>query len=87
MESITLILGISQPYLYRIFVKKCGRSPKQYLEKCKLKEAKRLLCETDMSITEVANSIGFPDVLAFSKFFKHSTHISPSNFSAFNFLK
>ena len=80
VQQLTQLLGISQPRLYDIFQKKIGLSPKQYLNTCKLARAKELLKETDMTITQVANSIGFSDVLAFSKFFSTNEKISPSNY-------
>lgn len=80
IEELTAFLGISQPYLYRIFMSKCGLSPKQYINQCKLKEAIRLLCEENMSVTETANSVGYGDVLAFSKFFRRMTGTPPSEF-------
>lgn len=80
VEELLQILGISQPYLYRIFKDRCAMSPKQYIDNCKLTEAKRLLTETAMSVTEVANSVGYSDALAFSFFFKKKTGQSPKNF-------
>lgn len=80
VQQLTKLLGISQPRLYDIFREKTGISPKQYIDACKLTQAKSLLKETDMTITQVANSIGFSDVLAFSKFFSAKEKISPTNY-------
>lgn len=80
ISELTKILGITQPYLYRIFTEKYGISPSGYIHGCKLEEAKYLLAETRLSVTETANSVGFENVLDFSKFFKHRTGISPQDF-------
>ena len=80
VNQLTELLGISQPRLYTIFKEKIGVSPKRYIDNCKLARAKTLLNETNMTITQIANSIGFTDVLTFSKFFSANEKRSPSNF-------
>ena len=74
------IIGVSQPYLYRIFADRFGMSPKKYIAMCKLSEAKRLLLETRLRISEVAMAVGFEDALAFSKFFSKNMGVSPTAF-------
>ena len=71
-------LGVSQPYLYRIFKEKLGCSPKQYICECRLSEAKRLLEETSFTVSDIAAAVGYPDVLAFSKFFSGKVGLSPT---------
>lgn len=77
IQDILEHIGISQPYLYRIFQERTGLSPKQYLDQCKIGQAKRLLRTTHLTIAEIGNSIGFTDQLAFSKFFSGKVHCSP----------
>jgi AraC-like DNA-binding protein len=80
VNKLTELLGISQPYLYSIFKERVGLSPKQYIDELRLEKAKRLLRESALPITQIANSVGFSDVLDFSKFFSTKEKISPSNF-------
>ena len=80
VSELTDFLGVSQPYLFRIFKERLLKSPKQYILEQKLTCAQMLLKETDMSITYVANSVGFPDVLSFSKCFHAKLGISPQNY-------
>lgn len=82
VEGLTDLLGVSQPYLYKIFRAATGRSPKQFLGDCRIAEAKKLLAETDMTVTQIANSVGYGDVLAFSKFFSSRVGMSPQRFRA-----
>ena len=69
INKLTTILGVSQPYLFKIFNKKYNTSLKQYIIDRKLNIAKKMLNKTDMSITQIANSLGYNDPLAFSKLF------------------
>lgn len=80
VAELTKFLGVSQPYLFRLFKTKFHISPKEYILRQKLNRAKLLLKETPLTITHVANSVGFQDVLSFSKFFKSKTGLSPQNY-------
>lgn len=74
------LLGISQPYLFRIFKTATGKSPKQYLSDYRFLQAKKLLRETTLSIGQVAASVGYLDALAFSKFFALHQGVSPQKY-------
>ena len=78
--ELTQLLGVSQPYLFRIFKAETGRSPKQYLGDYRLLQAKMLLTETDLTVSEVANSVGYGDGLAFSKFFSGRQGCAPQHY-------
>jgi len=80
VSELTQFLGVSQPYLFRIFKNTFSKSPKQYILDFKLNNAEKLLRETTMTITQVANSVGFSDVLSFSKFFSAKMGISPQQY-------
>lgn len=80
VRELTEIVGISQPYLFKIFTEKFGKSPKQYISDRKLVYAQKLLRETDLTITQIAASVGFGDVLVFSKFFSGHVGVSPRKY-------
>ena len=80
VRELTEMIGISQPYLFKIFTDKFGKSPKQYISHRKLEYAGKLLRETDLTITQIAASVGFGDVLAFSKFFAGHVGVSPRKY-------
>ncbi|MBR2860623.1 MAG: AraC family transcriptional regulator [Clostridia bacterium] len=81
--SITEIadaIGINDRYLYNLFIKHEGISPKSYLSSLKIRKAKKLLEGTDSTVSEIAVSIGFQDVLSFSRFFAKHEGISPTDY-------
>lgn len=78
--ELTELLGVSQPYLFRIFKAATGKSPKEYLGDYRILQAKKLLKETNLTIGEIASSVGYPDALAFSKFFSRRQGISPQTY-------
>ena len=80
VEELSDLVGVSQPYLYKIFKNKFNMSIKEYITYYKINRAKKLLTETNMSITEIANSVGYSDVLAFSKAFSSKEKVSPQKY-------
>ena len=78
IEEIAASLFITPEHLARRFVRRYGISPKNYLISKRIDAAKKLLCETDASIFEIANSVGYDDQLYFSRIFKTKVGVSPS---------
>lgn len=80
VTHLTKLLGISQPYLYRIFKDAFGKSPKAFIMEYRINQAKKLLAETDMPVSEVASAVGYSDSFAFSKAFSSIQGASPSEY-------
>lgn len=80
VREIGGVCNVDDRYLYNLFVRYMGISPKQYLSKVRLYNAAILLRESNCAITEVAFSVGFTDVLTFSRFFAKATGMSPTAF-------
>lgn len=87
VEELTEFIGVSQPYLYKIFIKHFNMSVKDYIIWNKIYNAKKMLEETDMTITQIAASIGYDDPLAFSRIFSRKERISPSKYREKHFIK
>lgn len=73
-------IGIDDRYLYNLFVRYEGIPPKEYIDRCAVNNACALLADSDMSVTEIAQKLGFADVCTFSKFFKKKTGLSPTGY-------
>lgn len=78
VKEIADYVGVNDRYLYNLFIKHLNISPKDYISNMKIEKAKRLLKNTNYSITDVAVSCGFLDVLSFSRFFAKKVGVSPS---------
>lgn len=55
-----------------------GVSPMEYLQSCRMANAKQMLAETDYSIGRIVEKCGFSDSSNFSRSFKKQTGLSPS---------
>ena len=71
---------VSPHYLSNIFKREMGFSPQKYILDVRIKRAKELLLLEHLSITDIANSVGYSDVLAFSKIFKKVEGVSPRGY-------
>lgn len=79
-RELSRISNMSPQYLNRIFKKFTGVPLKQFIIQTKLERAVYLLSETTMSVSEIADSLGYSDIYSFSKFFKKFKGMSPSHF-------
>ncbi|MDD7303927.1 MAG: helix-turn-helix transcriptional regulator [Prevotellaceae bacterium] len=57
-----------------------GMTPKIYLDQRRVLEAKRFLAYSELSVKEIAFSLGFDETTNFCKFFRKHTKISPNEF-------
>lgn len=73
-------VGISSGYGFRVFKETFGISPRQYLSKLKINEAKKLLVKPQYSISDISEALGYTSVANFSRQFKRWAKISPSSF-------
>lgn len=81
LDELSMATGFSLSTIKRIFQSQAGCGALHYFIKLKIKEAKRLIKETDMSMTEISEKLGFSSIHYFSRIFKNITGISPSNYA------
>lgn len=72
--------SFSSAYLSKIFKEHAGTSPSRYLSDCRMKAAKKLLRDTELPVKDIAEKVGYPDPLHFSKNFKITTGMSPAQY-------
>ncbi|AFJ64314.1 Methylphosphotriester-DNA alkyltransferase [Bacillus velezensis YAU B9601-Y2] len=84
-ESLTLSVLAEMchgsPYhLQRTFKKIRGMSPIAYIQKIRLSKAEHLLKHTDMTVMEIALTVGIPNTAHFATLFKKRTGSSPTEY-------
>lgn len=80
LEEIAAHVHLSPSRFNHVFLAAVGQSPIKWLNGQKLKNAKRLLESTELSILQVAQRSGFVDPNYFSKFFRQQTGLSPQQY-------
>jgi AraC-like DNA-binding protein len=78
--TLEQLSGLSKNYMISQFTKHFGISPMQYQLSVRVKKAKELAIQTNLSISEIAQMVGYSDVHTFGKMFKKKTGTSLSAF-------
>ena len=80
LKQVADIFYINAAYLGRVFQKTTGMCFKEYVNKIRISEAKRLLLQTDRLIYEIANDVGFTESSYFIVKFSQEVGKSPSEY-------
>ncbi|WP_105614492.1 AraC family transcriptional regulator [Vallitalea okinawensis] len=80
IQEIADFVHIDRTYLYQIFKKQTGDSPKEFLIKYRIHKACYLMKATDTTVTKVASLVGYKDYSLFSRMFKKTIGISPQSY-------
>lgn len=78
IEDVARRLSTSPRQLQRIFSEIGGVGFRSYLRRVRMSRATELLATADMTVKEVARSVGYDDHSQFSKAFKRTYGVSPS---------
>jgi two-component system response regulator YesN len=75
------VFGYNVKYLSSVFKDAYGVTPSKYVTDCRITLAKKLLRnDHEMMLKDVASAVGYEDALYFSRVFRNSTGLSPSQF-------
>lgn len=80
VKELASLMNLNTVYFCDLFKKTFHISPKQYIINKRLVESQNLLIETDLSIKEIAYTVGFTNENYFSEIFKQKTGLPPSYF-------
>ena len=80
IQDLANWLGLERTYLYRLFKSMVGVSPQAYLLDVHIRQACTLLTHSDLTITNIARSVGYEDSLYFSRLFRRKKGQTPSQY-------
>ena len=80
LGSAAAVAGLSPFHFLRMFARVLGVTPHQYLVRCCLRHAARLLAAESRPITEIAFDVGFGDFSDFVRSFHRAAGVSPRRF-------
>ena len=80
LEELAQIANVSKPYLIKLFRHEFGFSPIQYINNKKVERAQLLLYTTNMTIKEVAYTLGFNDQNYFIRMFHKVEGVTPQEY-------
>ncbi|MBC7366498.1 MAG: helix-turn-helix transcriptional regulator [Undibacterium sp.] len=74
--------GYSVDHFSRVFEKITGQRPQECIIEARLARARQLLAETGLTVSQIAEALGFRDVFFFSRQFTQRTGQTPSAYRA-----
>ena len=81
VEALAKVAGLSRAHFSRSFASFTGLAPAEYILQERMKRAAKLLiANRDLPVKEIAALCGFPDNNYFSKVFRRTYDISPTDF-------
>ncbi len=80
LQELVTMSGMSRTSFVRVFEAAMGTSPIRYLIQLRIDEASHLLRNTDLSITDIAFTVGFSDSNYFSRQFRKVHGRSPRDY-------
>lgn len=70
--------GYSPDHFTRVFQQVLNQSPQAYIVQQRVSRAQQLLLESSLTVTQIADVLGYESVYFFSRQFKEKTGLSPS---------
>lgn len=80
VQGIADYIGINRSYLTNCFKSILKMSPQEYILNYRMNQASILLKNTNLPVSKIANNVGYDDALNFSKAFKKTYGINPTNY-------
>ena len=80
VEELASLAGITPFHFSRVFRKATGQTPHQFVMETKLKHAQKLLAQSGMSLSTIADCLGFASPSHFTRAFRGFTGVPPSEF-------
>jgi len=80
LEQLAEDAHMNKYYLSHAFKREYGVSPINYMITKRIEESKYLLAETDLSLSQIAQLLGFSSLSYFSQVFRRTQAVSPMEF-------
>lgn len=77
LEELIELVHYNKTSLLQRFREVYGTTPRNYIIQIRLQKARELLTDTDYSVSEISDQVGFTSVHYFSRFFKEKEKYSP----------
>lgn len=83
VASLASHFGYSETYFSQLVHKRCGVRARELIVAARLRRARELLLSTNLSVQDVASSVGYKSYSHFNRIFKQVYHITPAVYRAF----
>ncbi len=82
IADLASAFNYNEKYLGRLFKNREGLSIRDYCNSIRVKQAKRLLEDTDLSVAQIAAHVGFNNITYFDRVFRRIVWLAPRTYRA-----
>ena len=83
VASLAAHFCYSETYFSQLVHKRCGVRARELIVAARLRRARELLLSSNLSVQDIANSVGYDSYSHFNRIFKQVYHITPAAYRAF----
>ncbi|WMT38855.1 response regulator [Paenibacillus sp. D2_2] len=80
LERVSSVVFLTPVYFSQLFKQKTGHGFKDYIIHLRMEEARRLLHQPGLKISDIAERIGYQDMRHFSQVFRRKYNMTPSDY-------
>ena len=80
LQEVSDHVGVSHAHLSRLFKEEMGLGFSDYINSFRLSKAKELLSESSMTLSEIAQTVGYSNQQYFTRVFKAETGMTPGQY-------
>lgn len=77
LAELSSVVQMSPHYFAHSFKQSTGLPPHQYVTRCRIDKAKRLLARRELTIVEISGQVGFQSQSHFTRVFHQHTKMTP----------
>ena len=79
-DALAQIAGLSTAHFCAVFKQTEGMSPHHYVLQCRVRRTQQLLASTEMSLAEIADTVGFSNQSHCIHYFREIVGVTPSDY-------
>lgn len=84
LKELSSLIQMSPHYFSQLFKGSTGITPHQYVIRCRIERAKKLMNQNKLSLAEIATKVGFADQSHFHRHFKKLIGVTPKTWLRLN---
>lgn len=84
LTKLAELVQISPYYFARLFKQSTGLASHQYIIRCRIEKAKKLLSQTQLPLIEICYQVGFQNQSHFTRVFRRHTQLTPKTYRKFS---
>ncbi|WP_252225880.1 helix-turn-helix domain-containing protein [Caldicoprobacter algeriensis] len=83
IQEVADFVGLSYSHVRKVFKNRIGENIVEFINKLRMEEAKKLLLNSELSVKEIASTVGYNSDQTFARIFKKMEGVTPGEYRKF----